>query len=38
MSRSYRIAGQSLPASAGFEACAKAGTGVMQNLDPRGGS
>jgi hypothetical protein len=39
MSSLYRIAAQPMPATAGFEACAAAGTGVVtKNLDPRGGS
>jgi hypothetical protein len=39
MSHSDRTATQSMPAyAAGFAACAKAGTGVIANLDPRGGS
>jgi hypothetical protein len=38
MSSKYRIAAQPMPATAGFEACAAAGTGVVTNLDPRGGS
>ena len=38
MSSKLRIAIQYMPATAGFVACAAAGTGVTQNLDPRGGS
>jgi hypothetical protein len=38
MSSKSRIAIQYMPAFAGFVACAAAGTGVTQNLDPRGGS
>jgi hypothetical protein len=38
MSSRLRIATQFMPAIAGYVACAAAGAGVTQNLDPRGGS
>jgi hypothetical protein len=39
MSHRYRIpTSQFMPAAAGISAWAAAGTGVTQNLDPRGGS
>ena len=38
MSSRLSIATQYMPAIAGFVACAAAGKGVTQNLDPRGGS